>query len=284
MAPSFPAWLRVLLAHYTTAPTHTHTQQRQVLKQPEFNKYAHMQPPINILTIFEYDNQAALAQLALDFLADGAIVISKIGNVVASGVTVLDLKKGSVNGWKKTAAASSAAQGDGTDAATFGIAAKLSEDDCQTALVKGGGQKVSLFSGALPDGAKKGGKEGYAVAIRDPNAPAVTDDEFLRLAQAGHVAGVEAFTTAPENKGRVDAPRHVSVSGVVVVVVGCGGVDQGVVLFLCSSDGVLVCDGGEGGGGGGECGVVPVAVGVRECVRHDWSWCSDQVVESCGVS
>ena len=243
MAPSFPAWLRVLLAHYTTPPpTHTHTQQRQVLKQPEFNKYAHMQPPINVLTIFEYRNRAALDQLALDFLADGAIVISKIGNVVASGVTVLDLKKGSVNGGKKTAAASSAAQGDGTDAATFGIAAKLSEDDCQTALVKGGGQKVSLFSGALPDGAKKGGKEGYAVAIRDPNAPAVTDDEFVRLAQAGHVAGVEAFTTAPENKGRVDAPRDVSVSGVVVVVVGCGGVDQGVVLFLCSSDGVLVCE------------------------------------------
>ena len=182
-----------------------------------------MQPPINILTIFEYRNRAALDQLALDFLADGAIVISKIGNVVASGVTVLDLKKGSVNGGKKTAAASSAAQGDGTDAATFGIAAKLSEDDCQTALVKGGGQKVSLFSGALPDGAKKGGKEGYAVAIRDPNAPAVTDDEFVRLAEAGHVAGVEAFTTAPENKGRVDAPRHVSVSGVEVVWRWCGG-------------------------------------------------------------
>ena len=52
-----------------------------------------------------------------------------------------------------------------------------------------------------------GGKEGYTVLIRDPKAPVVTDEEFVRLAESGHVAGVEAFTTAPDNKGRVDVPR-----------------------------------------------------------------------------
>ena len=190
-------------------------QQQQVLKKPEFNKYAHMKPPINVLTIFDDLNQAALAQTALDFLTDGGIVISTDGDFVASGVTVLDLAKGSVNGGKKTAAASSAAQGDGIDETTFGIATKLSEDDCGNTLVVAGGQKVTVFNGALPDGAKMGGKEGYGVLIRDPTAPAVTDEEFVRLAEAGHVAGVVAFTTAAENKGRVDAPRRPSVSGVV---------------------------------------------------------------------
>ena len=188
--------------------------QQQVLKRPEINKYTHMTPAINVLTIFEYENQAALDQLGLDLLTDGAIVVSPIGVVAASGVTVLDLKRGSVHGGKKTAAASSAAQGDGKDEATCAVAAKLSEDDCQTTLAAGGGQKVTLFNGALPDGAKMGGKEGCTVSIRDPTAPAVTDEEFVRLAEAGHVAGVVAFTTAAENEGRVDAPRHVSVSGV----------------------------------------------------------------------
>ena len=173
-----------------------------------------MEPRINVLTIFEMANQAALDQTVLDFLADGGIVVSPIGVVVASGVTVLDLARGSENGGKKTAAASSAAQGDGTDEATFAITAKLSEDDCEIKLAAHSGQKVTIFNGALPDGVKMGGKEGYAVSIRDPKFPAVTDEEFVRLAEAGHVAGVVAFTTAAENQGRVDAPRHVAVSGV----------------------------------------------------------------------
>ena len=65
---------------------------------------------INVLTIFEYDNEEAFRQFALDFLTDGAIIINTEGYVVASGVTVLDLKKGTKNGGKKSAAASSAAQ------------------------------------------------------------------------------------------------------------------------------------------------------------------------------
>ena len=65
---------------------------------------------INVLTIFEYSNEEALRQFALDFLTDGAIIINTEGYVVASGVTVLDLKKGTKNGGKKSAAASSAAQ------------------------------------------------------------------------------------------------------------------------------------------------------------------------------
>ena len=220
------AWL---LCYSLTTRSHA-PQQQQVLKEPKFNKYTHMDPPINVLTIFDPNNQAALAQTALDLLTDGAIVISTNGDFVASGVTVLDLAKGSVNGGKKTAAASSAAQGDGIDETTFGIATKLSEDDCDDSLAVGGRQKVTVFNGALADGAKMGGKEGYGMLIRDPNAPAVTDEEFVRLAEAGHVAGVVAFTTAAENKGRVDAPRHVSVSGVVVVE-GCER-GEGVVLFV----------------------------------------------------
>ena len=216
---------------------HHPPQPQQVLKKPEFNKYEHMEPPINVLTMFEPRNQAALDQIGLDFLADGAIVVSNNGDVVASGVTVLDLAKGSVNGGKKTAAASSAAQGDGTDEATYSITAKLSEDDCQTTLAAAGGQKVTLFNGALPDGAKMGGKEGYAVLLRDPTIPAVSGEEFLRLAEGGHVAGVVAFTTAPKNKGQVDAPRHVSVRGVAW---------WRVVNVWCAQMMMLVCD-GEGG-------------------------------------
>ena len=52
----------------------------QVLNEPEFNKYAHMEPPINDLTIFEWFNQAALAQVMLDHLLDGAMVIRKNGD------------------------------------------------------------------------------------------------------------------------------------------------------------------------------------------------------------
>ena len=70
----------------------------QVLNKPEFNKYDHMDPPISILTIFDYENRSALATVSLDFLIDGAMVLSTDGTVVASGVTVLDLEKGSVNG------------------------------------------------------------------------------------------------------------------------------------------------------------------------------------------
>jgi len=94
------------------------------------------------------------------------------------------------------------------------------------------------------DGAKMGGKEGYAVPIRDPNTPAVTDDEFLRLAEAGHVAGVVAFTTAAENKGRVDAPRvdaprHVSGSTALVMAAKAGRVEV-IPLLLEAGAGVDV--------------------------------------------
>ena len=69
-----------------------------------------MKPAINVLTIFDLDKEEALRQLMLDFLTDGAIVIGPDGTVVASGVSVLDLEKGTVNGGKKSAAASSAAE------------------------------------------------------------------------------------------------------------------------------------------------------------------------------
>ena len=184
----------------------------QVLKKPEFNKYDHMNPRINVLTIFEHRNQAAFDQLSLDFLMDGAIFINTDGTVVASGVTVLDLQKGSVNGGKRVAAASSAAQGDGKDQRSLSVAVTLSENDAQTKLAEGGGQHVTVFNGALPEGERMGGKEGYTVLIRDPEAPVVTDEEFVRLAESGHVAGVEAFTTAADNKGRVDIPRSLVVS------------------------------------------------------------------------
>ena len=47
-----------------------------------------------MLTIFDSVNEEALRQLALDFLTDGAIVVDiNTGNVIASGVTVLDLTR-----------------------------------------------------------------------------------------------------------------------------------------------------------------------------------------------
>ena len=172
-----------------------------------------MNPRINILTIFEHRNQAALDQLSRDFLIDsGAIFFSADGTVVASGVTVLDLQKGSMNGGTRIAAASSAAQGDGKDKRTLSVAVTFSENDAQTKLTTGSGQQVTVFNGALPEGERMGGKEGYTVLIRDPKAPVVTDEEFVRLAESGHVAGVEAFTTARDNKGRVDVPRSLVVS------------------------------------------------------------------------
>ena len=243
-----------------TRSLHDPPQPQQVLIKPEFNKYGHMDPPINVVTIFEFNHQAALDQIGLDFLADGGIVISPNGDVVASGVTVLDLAKGSVNGGKKTAAASSAAQGDGTDEATYSITAKLSEDDCQTTLAAAGGQKVTLFNGALPDGAKMGGKEGYAVLLRDPTIPAVSGEEFLRLAEGGHVAGVVAFTTAPKNKGQVDAPRHVSVRGVAW---------WRVVNVWCVQMMMLVCDGERGGVG---CGVRASMCTANGAATRTKSW------------
>ena len=71
-----------------------------------------------------------------------------------------------------------------------------------------------------------------AASTRDPNAP-ITDEDFLRLAQGGDVAGVAKFTAAAENKGRVDTPRHVTVGGGVE---GCGRVKKG----FCSNDDAFV--------------------------------------------
>ena len=175
----------------------------QVLKDATYNKYANIKPAINILTLFEFQNEEALRQVTLDFLIDGAMVIRPDGTIFGSGVTVLDLSQGTVNGGKKSAAASAAAQGDGEDEGTCGVAIKLSEDDCGTELAKGTGQKLMIFNGALGDGPGEGGKEGYKVPIRDPTAPAVTDGEFVQLARDGHVAGVEAFVEDEKNKGRV---------------------------------------------------------------------------------
>ena len=76
---------------------------------------------INVLTIFDYYNEEDLRQFALDFLTDGAIIINTEGYVVASGVTVLDLKKGTKNGGKKSAAASSAAQVHAQHAHTYTV-------------------------------------------------------------------------------------------------------------------------------------------------------------------
>ena len=182
----------------------------QVLKDATYNKYANIKPPINVLTLFEFQNEEALRQVTLDFLIDGAMVIRPDGNIYGSGVTVLNLSQGTVNGGKKSAAASAAAQGDGENKGTCGVAIKLSEDHCGTELAKGTGQKLMIFNGALGDG--PGGKEGYKVPIRDPTAPAVTDWEFVRLAGDGHVAGVEAFVEDEKNKGRVDEPRDGEVS------------------------------------------------------------------------
>ena len=181
----------------------------QVLKDATYNKYANVKPAINILTIFEFRNEEALRQVALDFLIDGAMVIRPDGTVFGSGVTVLDLERGTVNGGKKSAAASAAALNGPA------VTIKLSEDDCGTKFVKGTSQTVTIFNGALEDGPGEGGKEGYKVPIQDPKAPAVTNEEFVRLAGDGHVAGVAAFVEDEENKGRVDEPRD------GVVQVGC---------------------------------------------------------------
>ena len=191
----------------------------QVLKDATYNKYANIKPPINVLTLFQYENEEALRQVTLDFLIDGAMVIRPDGTIFGSGVTVLNLSQGTVNGGKKSAAASAAAQGDGKNKRTCSFTAKLSEDDCGIKLAKGTGQKLMIFNGALGDGPGEGGKEGYKVPIRDPTAPAVTDGEFVRLAGDGHVAGVEAFVEDEKNKGRVDEPRDGNVSG------GSGGVE-----------------------------------------------------------
>ena len=52
--------------------------------------------PVNVLNIFEDKNVEAFRQLALDFITDGAMVVDiRTGNVIASGVTVLDLSRGS---------------------------------------------------------------------------------------------------------------------------------------------------------------------------------------------
>ena len=179
----------------------------QVLKDATYNKYANMKPAINILTIFESQNEEGLRQVALDYLIDGAMVIRPDGTVFGSGVTVLDLQRGTVNGGKKSAAASAAALNGPA------VTIKLSEDDCGTKFVKGTTQTVTIFNGVLGDGPGEGGKEGYKVPIRDPKAPAVTDEEFVRLAGDGHVAGVEAFVEDEKNEGRVDEPREENVSG-----------------------------------------------------------------------
>ena len=75
-------------------------------EKPQFNKYDHMNlqlgsnskelAPVNVLNIFKDKNVEAFRQLALDFITDGAMVVDiRTGNVIASGVTVLDLKRGS---------------------------------------------------------------------------------------------------------------------------------------------------------------------------------------------
>ena len=200
---------------HTVAENNTHTPRAitnsQVLEKAEFNKYEKM--AINVLTIFEFQNEEALRTVMLDFLIDGAMFITPEGLVFGSGISVLDLAKGSRQGGKKTQAASSAAQGDGEDESTRAVTIKLSEDDAQDKLSKDAHPKVTMFNGAL--GAEPGGKEGYKIPLRDPTAPVVTDEEFVRLAQDGHVNGVEAFLAEEANEGRVDVPKGASVSGVV---------------------------------------------------------------------
>ena len=58
--------------------------EHQVLMAPTYNKYDHMDPPINVLTLFEYQNEEALQQVAFDFLmTNGAIVVHNDGTVWA---------------------------------------------------------------------------------------------------------------------------------------------------------------------------------------------------------
>ena len=186
------------------------------MEKAQFNKYEKM--AINVLTIFEFKNEEALRTVMLDFLIDGAMFITPTGLVAGSGISVLDLANGSKHGGKKTQAASSAAQGDGVDEYTRAVTIKLSEDDALDKLTKDAHPKVTVFNGAL--GEEPGGKEGYKIPLRDPTAPVVTDEEFVRLAQDGHVNGVEAFLAEKANQGRVDVTKGADVSGCVV---GWGG-------------------------------------------------------------
>ena len=106
-----------------------------MLQKNLHNMFDHMD--INVLTIFESHNEEALRQFGLCTITDGAMVIDVVkcpGRVVASGATVNDIARGSQEGGKKTAAASSAAQGDGEDEATLCISCKVSEDSCQKEL------------------------------------------------------------------------------------------------------------------------------------------------------
>ena len=148
---------RICMWVYTYPTDHMTCMPMQVLKKNPYNKYDHDDMKnINVLNVFHPSNEEALRQLALDFIADGAIVINRNGAVVASGVTVLDLAKGSQNGGKKTAAASSAAQGDAKNDKTLAVSIKLSEDACGTDLDISG-KMLQIFNGAL-DGEL--GKEG----------------------------------------------------------------------------------------------------------------------------
>ena len=135
------------------------------------------------------------------------VVDVKSSYVIASGVTVLDLSRGSRNGGKKTQAASSASRGDGENDLTLSVAIKLSEDDCDVDLDPTLTKKLQVFNGMKVDPVTEV-VEPVKVPIRDPTAPAVTDREFIRLACDGHVPGVQAFVDDPANEGRVDVPRN----------------------------------------------------------------------------
>ena len=75
---------------------------------------------------------------------------------------------------------------------------------------------LHVFNGMLDD-EETGFVEAVKIPIRDPDAPAVVDSEFLRLAKDGHVPGVRAFLADEANVGRVDELQDEEVSG--------GGVD-----------------------------------------------------------
>ena len=138
---------------HTVAENNTHTSRSiarsQVLEKAAFNKYEKMS--INVLTIFEQKNEEALRTVMLDYLIDGAMFITPTGLVIGSGISVLDLAKGSRQGGKKTQAASSAAQGDGEDESTRAVTIKLSEDDAQDKLSKDAHPKVTMFNGSGRD-------------------------------------------------------------------------------------------------------------------------------------
>ena len=114
-------------------------------------------------------------------------------------------------------AASSAARGDGEDAATFAVAIKLSEDDCGVDMDSSLQKYLQVFNGELVDAAT-GAVEPVKLPIRDPAARPVADDEFVQLAGDGHVVGVQAFLEDEASGGRVDEPRDAAkVSGLVWV-------------------------------------------------------------------